>query len=153
LILLFLVLLAIVLIACALAFAFVEKQRKKQVTGVLRAVSGEDADEPKVTLLSEQAVQKTGLATALEHFQVEQKLQTNISQAGLTWDSKQLLVAMLVLGGLGFLLAFKFNILLVSGLSNVALALILGSLPYIYVRKKRKKRLAEFEEQFPEALD
>jgi tight adherence protein B len=35
----------------------------------------------------------------------------------------------------------------------VALALFFGSIPYLVVRAKRKKRLATLEEQFPESLD
>ena len=35
----------------------------------------------------------------------------------------------------------------------IVLALTLGSLPYLYVKHKRKKRLWRLEEQFPEALD
>jgi tight adherence protein B len=35
----------------------------------------------------------------------------------------------------------------------VVLGLFFGSIPYLIVRSKRKKRLATLEEQFPEALD
>ena len=32
-------------------------------------------------------------------------------------------------------------------------ALLLGFLPYLYVRTKRNKRMRDFEQQLPEALD
>lgn len=151
--LLFLVILAIVLVACALAFAFLEKQRKKQVSGLLRTVSAEDVDEPRVSILSEQPGQRGPVAATLERLRLGQGLQTNISQAGLDWDANQVVVVMLVLSVVGFMLGFKFHILLLPVLSNLGLALVLGALPYLYIRFKRKRRLAEFEEQFPEALD
>jgi tight adherence protein B len=44
-------------------------------------------------------------------------------------------------------------IFLYQGLSAVALGLLFGSFPLLYVRYKRHRRLAEFEKQFPEALD
>src|SRR5262245_16935965 len=40
-----------------------------------------------------------------------------------------------------------------SALLAVATAALVGSLPVLYVRRARKKRLAVFEEQFPEAID
>jgi tight adherence protein B len=37
--------------------------------------------------------------------------------------------------------------------TSAALALLLAALPYMVLRRKRTRRLAAFEEQFPEALD
>ena len=43
---------------------------------------------------------------------------------------------------------------LVSGpITAVVLGLVFSTLPYLYVRQKRQKRLDTLEEQFPEALD
>jgi tight adherence protein B len=54
---------------------------------------------------------------------------------------------------LGAVLGFRFKILIVPSLSCAAMALLFGSLPYLFVLRKRSKRLGMFEEQFPEALD
>jgi tight adherence protein B len=50
---------------------------------------------------------------------------------------------------LGMWLAFLLN----GPTTAVAMGLFFGSIPYLIVRSKRKKRLATLEEQFPEALD
>ena len=51
--------------------------------------------------------------------------------------------------GLGLLVPFLFN----GPTTAIALALVFGSVPYLVVRAKRKKRLNTLEEQFPESLD
>jgi len=38
-------------------------------------------------------------------------------------------------------------------ITAIVLAVLFGIVPWVYVRKKRKKRLDTLEEQFPEALD
>ena len=53
----------------------------------------------------------------------------------------------------GALLGARLNLLMFRGPSSAATALVAALLPYVYVTVVRKKRLASFEEQFPEALD
>jgi tight adherence protein B len=53
----------------------------------------------------------------------------------------------------GFLIGLRFPLLINEVLSCLLLAVATASLPYIYVRTKRRKRMAALEEQFPEALD
>ncbi len=54
------------------------------------------------------------------------------------------------MGGLAFLLG---HILLPNLLLAGLAALIAGSLPYLYVRRRRRKRREEFESLLPEAID
>jgi tight adherence protein B len=81
------------------------------------------------------------------------RAQEQIQQAGLNWSSTRLLSAMAVTGmvglGLGALLPFLVN----GPITSVVLGLAFSTLPYLYVRRKRQKRLDTLEEQFPEALD
>jgi tight adherence protein B len=76
-----------------------------------------------------------------------------IQQAGLTWSAQRLLLAMVLMTvpgmGIGFMMPFLFN----APTTALMLGLLFGSMPYLVVRSKRKKRLATLEEQFPEALD
>lgn len=51
--------------------------------------------------------------------------------------------------GLGALVPFLLN----GMVTAILLALIFGALPYMYIRRKRTKRLDTLEEQFPDALD
>jgi tight adherence protein B len=51
--------------------------------------------------------------------------------------------------GLGALIGFLGS----RWLTAIVMAVVFGFLPYLYVRKKRKKRMDTLEEQLPEALD
>jgi tight adherence protein B len=71
----------------------------------------------------------------------------------MTMPVYSLLIAMVILAVLGALIGPRLNLLMFPWLSSLATALVAASLPYLYVTIVRKKRLAAFEEQFPEALD
>src|ERR1700681_823978 len=53
----------------------------------------------------------------------------------------------------GIILGIWLNLFVFWPLSGLLFAIGLGALPYAYVRFKRRRRMAAFEEQFPEALD
>jgi tight adherence protein B len=76
-----------------------------------------------------------------------------LQQAGLNWSSTRLLAAMglATIPGLG--LGSLLPLLLNGPTTAIVLGVICGVSPYLIVRRKRTKRLAKFEEQFPEALD
>jgi len=86
-------------------------------------------------------------------FRFARHAQRQIQQAGLSFSATHLLLAMGLLCipglGLGALIGLLGNRLI----TGIVVAVIFGFLPYLYVRKKRKKRLDTLEEQFPEALD
>lgn len=73
-----------------------------------------------------------------------------LEQADLSWR-----VGTFLLITLGAAVATGLMVLVVSGLWFVALAasLLGASLPYVYVRRRKTKRLLAFEEGFPEAID
>jgi tight adherence protein B len=73
-----------------------------------------------------------------------------IEQANLTWTKQ----TFLVLSG-GFGLAFGLGALVASGqpLFVLGFTLLGSSLPYIYVRQKKARRMYAFEEGLPEAID
>lgn len=86
----------------------------------------------------------------LSKFRFFHDLQRLIEQAGVPMKAGALVLAMLSLGGLLFL--FFLN-LMDNILIALAVGFIVGSLPYLYVRVKRKKRREEFDSFLPEALD
>jgi tight adherence protein B len=53
----------------------------------------------------------------------------------------------------GIILGWWLNLFVFWPLSSLLFGVALGALPYAYVRFKRQRRMAAFEEQFPEALD
>jgi tight adherence protein B len=86
----------------------------------------------------------------LSRFRFSRDLQRLLDQAGIPMKAGALVLGVLSLGGLIFLLVLSF-------LDNTLLALAAGlaasSLPYIYVRRRKKKRQDEFESLLPEAID
>lgn len=73
-----------------------------------------------------------------------------LEQAALGWTVQTYLLLVVGLG-----LSFGLGVLLATGSWLYALlAAAIGAwLPRLYVTRKRKKRLAQFEEQFPETID
>jgi len=144
---------AIVLIAVSVGWSALEARRQKKVVGMLQTVAGKSA-VVETTVLKEAGGGRPDLLTRLvSGLNLSTKLQTKIQQAGLDWSVGTLILAMGVAATIGGLLGLRFKILIVPALSCAAAALILGSVPYLYVVRKRAKRLNMFEEQFPEALD
>ncbi len=86
----------------------------------------------------------------LSRFRFSRDLQRLIDQAGVPMKAGALVLGVLSLGALAFLLV---TTLLDSLLLALVAALVFGSLPYIYVRRRRRKRRDEFESLLPEAID
>ncbi len=86
----------------------------------------------------------------LSRFRFSRDLQRLIDQAGVPMKAGALVLGVLSLGGLAFLLVTTF---LDSLLLALVAALVFGSLPYLYVRRRRRKRRDEFESLLPEAVD
>jgi len=148
----FLVLFAVVMIAVSLGYRFLETQRKKQVEGMLNVVSGNPVEGLQSVVLDapgednplDKFFQKTGDLDRIRKF---------IQQAGLDWSPTRLLTTTLVAAAAGAFLGWFLRPLGFVALSILLGALILGSLPYVYVKHKASKRLGQIEEQLPEALD
>ncbi len=94
--------------------------------------------------------QRTALEAFADRFTRLRGVQTAIEQADLSWS-----IATFMLATLGFALAGGLAGLLFSNSALVALvtAVIGGGLPYVYVVRKRARRMRKLEEQLPEAID
>ena len=68
-------------------------------------------------------------------------------------DPLGFLAITVVLAAAGLLVGFLFPFLLTRWLTSPVLACVFAMLPALLLAIKRRKRLAMFEEQFPEALD
>ena len=148
----FLVIFALVLIAVSVGWSFLEAQRKKKVVGMLQTVTGETIVS-ETTVLKEAGGEEDPLTQLVARFNLTQKLQARIQQAGLDWSVGKFLLLTAAGMVIGALVGLRFKILIFQWSSSIGLALILGFLPYVYVMRKRTARLGAFEEQFPEALD
>jgi tight adherence protein B len=151
LLIIFLTVFGVTALMIGFGLKYEEAQKKKKVTDMLETKAGGIGSQSKVLLEPEK---QSDVATKiLEYFNFAKKLETHIQQAGLTWSLNSFLLGSMVLTIFGALIGGKLRFLLSPGLSALALALLFGSLPHLYVKRTRSKRLAEFEEQFPESLD
>ncbi|HWB84068.1 MAG TPA: type II secretion system F family protein [Bryobacteraceae bacterium] len=149
----FIVVFALVLLAVSVGMKYYDARRKKQVTDMLQTAAGESTTTVTSLLKEIDPEKPTGFKGVLASFQFSRHAQAQIQQAGLSWSSGRLLTAMglaMVPGlGLGALLPFLLN----GAVTAVVLAITFATVPYLYVKRKRKKRLDKLEEQFPDALD
>ena len=108
------------------------------------------SSETTPLFLPEGADQSRLLNRLLVRMNVDQQLQNLIEQAGVSWVPGQACMAALLLA----LLAFNAVWYLLPLWQNAAFAAapLAALLPLLYLRRRRKKRIAAFEAQFPDAL-
>ena len=149
----FVVVFALILLAVSVSMKYFDARRKSQVAGMLHTASGENVVSVSNLLKEIESGKPSGLKRLFSSMQFSKHADEMIQQAGLSWSSSRLLTSMglmMVPGlGLGLFVPFLFN----GPTTAIALALVFGSVPYLVVRAKRKKRLNTLEEQFPESLD
>jgi tight adherence protein B len=147
----FVVVFALALLAVSVGQKYLDTRRKSQVVDMLHTASG-DEDVSVSNLLKEIDSDKpTGLKRLVASLQFSKHAEEQIQQAGLNWTASRLMTAMALMIIPGVLLGLWFDV--IGAATPVVLGLVCGSIPYLIVRSKRKKRLATLEEQFPEALD
>jgi len=148
----FLVLFALVLVVISLGYQFLERQRKKQVEGLLTVVSGPEGAVVDTTILRDR-IQENPIESLLSQARVGMTIQSYIQQAGLNWTVARFFVATITGGVIGLVLGWFLRPLGFLSLSMLLGAVALGGLPYMYLRVKRSSRMDEVESQLPEALD
>jgi tight adherence protein B len=147
----FICLFLVVILAVGLGQAFLQSRQKQQVRTMLRrAESG--PKQPELQLLRPENIEDP-LTRALGKFGIFARLSLLIDQAGLGWSSGKLTLASISAALVGLLLGMWLPDFFHPVVAGSILALIASSIPLLIVLWKRSKRIAEFEEQFPEALD
>ena len=149
----FVVVFALMLLTVSVGLKYFDARRKSQVVDMLHTASGENVVSVSNLLKEIESGRPSGLNRLFSGMQFSKHAEEMIQQAGLNWSSSRLLTSMVLMMipglGLGLLVPFLFN----GPTTAIALALVFGSVPYLVVRAKRKKRLNTLEEQFPESLD
>jgi tight adherence protein B len=94
--------------------------------------------------------QRTALEAFADRFTRLRGIQTAMEQADLSWS-----IATFLLATAGFAMGGGLAGLVFSNSLLVALvtAVVGGGLPYMYVTRKRARRMRKLEEQLPEAID
>jgi tight adherence protein B len=149
----FVVVFALSLLAVSVGMKYFDARRKNQVVGMLHTASGEEEVGVSNLLKEIESDKPTGIKRVVAALQFSKHAEEQILQAGLNWSSSRLLTSMVLMMipgvGLGLLVPFLFN----APVTAIVMGLFFGSIPYLVVRAKRKKRLNTLEEQFPESLD
>ena len=151
LVVVFVVVFALSLLAVSVGQKYLDTRRKGQVVDMLHTASGDENITVSNLLKEIDSDKPTGFKRLLVSLQFSKHAEEQIQQAGLNWTANRLLTAMGLMMIPGVLLGLWLDVIGVA--TPVVLALVFGSIPYLIVRSKRKKRLATLEEQFPEALD
>ena len=149
----FVVVFALMLLAVSLGLKYFDARRKKQVVDMLHTASGEPVVSVSNLLKEIENDKPTGLKRMVSSLQFSKHAAEQIQQAGLNWSASRLMTAMGLMMIPGFCFGLMFPFLFNAVTTAVAMALLFGSLPYVVVRQKRRKRLNTLEEQFPESLD
>lgn len=147
----FAVIFGIVMGAVGLGYVMLEAQRKKNVQGVLTAVAGGQSDSSQPTILIDQP--DVDVFESVMDRGLYNRTQTLIQQAGLPWTVTRFVLSVLIAGGFGGLFGYLVLPLGVPWVAGLAGAILVGCLPYLFVRLKRSRRMDEMEAQLPEALD
>jgi tight adherence protein B len=147
------VIFALVLLAVSVGMKFFDSMRKNRMAGMLRTVAGQPATPTANILKDPEPDKQKGLLQALSSLRLSHVAQGELQDAGMDWKPGRLFGLMAILAVVGLVVGLRFPVLLNAPLTCLAGSGIAGSLPYLVVRSKKKKRIARFEEQFPEALD
>lgn len=149
----FIVVFALILMAVSVGLKFFDARRKTQMVNMLQTAAGEPVVAITNLLKEIEPENPGGLKQMISSLHFAHHAQIQIMQAGLTWTSTRLIVMMGLLAVVGFVIGFLLPALLSGFVASVILAAACGAAPYVFIRRKRKKRLDVIEEQFPEALD
>jgi len=148
----FLLVFALIMAIAVFGFLYRQQHRQNVVKEILQTVAG-NRPMPVTKILKDIAPEVSGFYKTLRSLNIANHLQSSIKQAGLTWTPSTLFMLSAGAAAPGFLLGLRFPFIIDEVLTCLTLAAATASLPYVYMRAKRRKRLAGMEEQFPEALD
>jgi tight adherence protein B len=150
---LFVVCFVTILLCVGAATSYFKSKQTQQIRNMLRKVeSGAQVQVSGADWLKP-AQSNDALAKLFRNFEFIDKLDLLIEQSGENSNSTKLLVSCLVAGAVGYVVGLKFEFLGTRTVTAACISLVLTYLPFWNLMRKRKKQLAMFEAQLPEALD
>jgi tight adherence protein B len=150
-ILAFTCLFVLTLVCIHLGTAYLETRRKKRIGGMLQVVT--ESRVVTTSLLKDQLGGGSSLEQLFKSLDIVRKTNDMIQQAALSWSPTRLFRTMAVMAMPGMLAGIAFPVLLNAPLTALVLGGVGASLPYLYVRRLRNKRIARLEAQMPDAMD
>lgn len=131
---------------------------KKGVRTRLKALAIQTEKEDAVDILRKDRLSEIPwLHSLLKKISATAKLSLLVEQAGVSRKPGLYILLSLTFALIGFLGGIPFHSVYFPLLPRffiiIPCAVVLGLLPFLYLRYKRRKRFRKFEEQLPEALD
>jgi tight adherence protein B len=90
-------------------------------------------------------------AKLLERSDLVKIIHRHLIQSGLSWSVGRITLFMLLTGSVATAIAMQFDS--IPGYGAMMIGASVAALPYFYILQRRAKRLRQFEENFPDALD
>lgn len=151
-IILFVVVFGTVVACVGLGLSFFKSKEKQKIRSMLRNAES-SAPVERTTPLLRPADVEDAFSKLIARFQLVERLELIIEQAGRHSSPSKLLGVCGMFAAGGFLLGLRFHFVFYWGLTGPIFSAVAAALPVLWVLRKRAKNIAEFEEQFPEALD
>jgi tight adherence protein B len=148
----FLVIFALLLFSISFGLRFYETQRRNKLVSMLRTVT-ENGEERHVNLLIDLDARKDSVESLLGSVNFTGRIAALLNESGLDWTMTRFAVT----SGVAFLIGMIAGLAVPLSSSPLVRApaggLCAALLPIMYLNKKRSKRIADLEEQLPDALD
>jgi tight adherence protein B len=140
-------------VSIALIWEWLQEQvRRQKMVGELRVLANESFEHAgqRTSLIRSAVLDSPWLRPIAARMPAFQDLELMLQQAQMSWS-----VPTFILVSLGVAVGIGLTILILTrGYMYAVPAAAMGSvLPLLYVRWKRKRRLAQFEEMLPESID
>jgi tight adherence protein B len=142
----------IVLGCVGLSTAYFKSRQKQQIRSMLQKAEASPSEQRSSELVRPAHVEDV-LSKLLKRFQFMGRLHLILEQSGQNWTASKLIGISCVTCVAGALLGMKVRLLYSPEISAAAFASLGAFCPLFLVLRKRRKAIAAFEEQFPEALD
>jgi tight adherence protein B len=108
-------------------------------------------DESPRVLKDESLSSISPWANLLKRWDFIKIMRRHLQQADLSWSVGRFTMLMLLAASVALAIAMRED--RIPGIVAVVIAVLVGSLPYLYIVRRRAKRFRRFEENFPDALD
>src|SRR5215469_5220248 len=133
-----------------LAGRYLDKRRARRLAGMLQGA-------PKAPLVTTSLLKDSAESSPLERLLKSVNLigttEQILQQAAVPWSAARLFRRMAVLAVVGMAFGIVFPVISGVLISCLVFGGGFGSLPWLYVRRRRKKRMAALEKQLPDAMD
>jgi len=146
----------LVFLACVVGFyawrSTTLSEGQKRIQDQLRRISmvGKEDTVDRAILRDKRLSDITFIDRILGSFPLARELELLLYQAGLNWRVGTLVLLMVVTGAFVFMLCAT---MLHRPLVGIAFGILCAFIPYNWVRGKKSKRMDQFSEELPDALD